>query len=144
MCCVAYKGYPHQPFIVQVLREVVCVLLGYEVRVLSYASGAFPCIVRVVQLNKQTFCCLSFSLKLGMEKTFLRTMADGTSTIRSACIVYSCFCVFCIFMMSHVIFGILFFRGSLQLAVSRNGQWSTFLHDAMSGVLLGISSSVEA
>ena len=31
----------------QVLRGVVCVLLGYEVRVLSYASGAFPCIVRV-------------------------------------------------------------------------------------------------
>ena len=29
------------------LREVVCVLLGYKVRVLSYASGAFPCIVRI-------------------------------------------------------------------------------------------------
>ena len=29
------------------LRGVVCVLLGYKVRVLSYASGAFPCIVRV-------------------------------------------------------------------------------------------------
>ena len=42
-----YKRYPHQPFIVQVLRGVVCVLLGYKVRVLSYASGAFPCIVRV-------------------------------------------------------------------------------------------------
>ena len=39
-----YKGYPHQPFIVQVLRGVVCVLLGYKVRVLSYASGAFPCV----------------------------------------------------------------------------------------------------
>ena len=44
---LSYKGYPHQPFIVQVLRGVVCVLLGYKVRVLSYASGAFPCIVRV-------------------------------------------------------------------------------------------------
>ena len=42
-----YNGYPHQPFIVQVLRGVVCVLLGYKVRVLSYALGAFPCIVRV-------------------------------------------------------------------------------------------------
>ena len=47
MCSVVYKGYPHQPFIVQVLRGVVCVLLGYKVRVLSYASGAFPCIVRI-------------------------------------------------------------------------------------------------
>ena len=46
MCCVS-KGYPHQPFIVQVLRGVVCVLLGYKVRVLSYALGAFPCIVRI-------------------------------------------------------------------------------------------------
>jgi len=44
---LSYKGYPHQPFIVQVLRGVVCVLLGYKVRVLSYASGAFPGIVRV-------------------------------------------------------------------------------------------------
>ena len=40
-----YKGYPHQPFIVQVLRGVVCVLLRYKVRVLSYALGVFPCIV---------------------------------------------------------------------------------------------------
>jgi len=47
MRSVVYKGYPHQPFIVQVLRGVVYVLLGYKVRVLSYASGAFPCIVRV-------------------------------------------------------------------------------------------------
>ena len=44
---VLYKGYPLQPFIVQVLRGVVCVLLRYKVRVLSYASGAFPCIVRI-------------------------------------------------------------------------------------------------
>ena len=29
------------------LRGAVCLLLGYKVRVLSYASGAFPCIVRV-------------------------------------------------------------------------------------------------
>ena len=29
------------------LRGVVFVLLRYKVRVLSYASGAFPCIVRV-------------------------------------------------------------------------------------------------
>ena len=43
----SYNGYPRQPFIVQVLRGVVCVLLGYKVRVLSYASGAFPCIVCV-------------------------------------------------------------------------------------------------
>ena len=47
MCSLLYKGYPHQPFIVQVLRAVVCVLLGYKVRVLSYASGAFPFIVRI-------------------------------------------------------------------------------------------------
>ena len=47
MCSVVYKGYPHQPFIVQVLRGVVCVLLGYKVRVLSYVLGAFPCIVRI-------------------------------------------------------------------------------------------------
>ena len=47
MRCVVYKGYPHQPFIVQVLRGVVCLLLGYKVRVLSYASGAFPWIVQV-------------------------------------------------------------------------------------------------
>ena len=46
MRCV-YKGYPHQPFIVQVLRGVVCVLFRYKVRVLSYALGAFPCIVCV-------------------------------------------------------------------------------------------------
>ena len=32
------------------LRGVVCVLLGYKVRVLSYASGAFPCIVQIVVL----------------------------------------------------------------------------------------------
>ena len=43
----SYNGYPHQPFIVQALRGVVCVLFGYKVRVLSYASGAFPCIVCV-------------------------------------------------------------------------------------------------
>ena len=42
-----YNGYPLQPFIVQALRGVVCVLFGYKVRVLSYASGAFPCIVRI-------------------------------------------------------------------------------------------------
>ena len=47
VCSILYKGYPHQPFIVQVLRGVVCVLLGYKVRVLSYASSAFPCIVRI-------------------------------------------------------------------------------------------------
>ena len=47
MCFVVYKGYPHQPFTVQVLRGVVCVLFGYKVRVLSYALGAFPCIVRI-------------------------------------------------------------------------------------------------
>ena len=47
MRSVVYKGYPHQPFIAQALRGVVCLLLGYKVRVLSYASGAFPCIVRV-------------------------------------------------------------------------------------------------
>ena len=47
MPSLPYNGYPHQPFIVQVLRGVVCVLLGYKVRVLNYASGAFPCIVRV-------------------------------------------------------------------------------------------------
>ena len=29
------------------LRGVVCVLLEYKVRVLSSASGAFPCIVRI-------------------------------------------------------------------------------------------------
>ena len=29
------------------LRGVVCVLLGYKVRVLSYALGAFPYIVRI-------------------------------------------------------------------------------------------------
>ena len=39
------NGCPRQPFIVQALRGVVCVLFGYKVRVLSYASGAFPCIV---------------------------------------------------------------------------------------------------
>ena len=45
MCSLSfYNGYPHQPFIVQVLGGVVCVLFGYKVRVLSYASGAFPCI----------------------------------------------------------------------------------------------------
>ena len=43
----SYNGYPHQPFIVQALRGVVCVLFGYKVRVLSYASSAFPCIVCV-------------------------------------------------------------------------------------------------
>ena len=48
---VLYKGYPHQPFIVQVLRGVVCVLLGYKVRVLTYASSAFPCIVRIGVLH---------------------------------------------------------------------------------------------
>ena len=42
-----YNGYPHQPFIVQALRGVVCVLFGYKVRVLSYASDVFPCIVCV-------------------------------------------------------------------------------------------------
>ena len=42
-----HKGYPLQPFIVLVLRGVVCVLLGYKVRVLSYASVAFPCNVRI-------------------------------------------------------------------------------------------------
>ena len=47
MFSLAYKGYPHQSFIVQVLRGVVCVLLGYKVRVLRYASGAFPCIARI-------------------------------------------------------------------------------------------------
>ena len=56
LCCIAlsigyaffsYNGYPHQPFIVQALRGVVCVLFEYKVRVLSYASGAFPCIVCV-------------------------------------------------------------------------------------------------
>ena len=47
MRCVVYNGYHHQPFIVQVLRGVVCLLLGYKVRVLSYASDVFPCIVRV-------------------------------------------------------------------------------------------------
>ena len=41
----SYNGYPHQPFIVQALRGVVCVLFRYKVRVLSYASGAFPCII---------------------------------------------------------------------------------------------------
>ena len=43
----SYNGYPLQPFIVQALRVVVCVLFEYKVRVLSYASGAFPCIVCV-------------------------------------------------------------------------------------------------
>jgi hypothetical protein len=60
--------------------------------------------------------------------------------------MYSIFFLLCmwIFVMPHVIFGILFFRGSLRVAVLRNGQWSTFLHDAMSGILSVISSSVEA
>ena len=34
-----YNGYPHQPFIVQALRGVVCVLFGYKVRVLSVLLG---------------------------------------------------------------------------------------------------------
>ena len=47
MRSLLYNGYPHQPFIVQALRGVVCVLFRYKVRVLSYALGAFPCIVCV-------------------------------------------------------------------------------------------------
>ena len=45
---VVYRWYPQQPFIVQVLKRVVQILLGYKIRVLSYASVIFPCIVRVV------------------------------------------------------------------------------------------------
>ena len=67
MCFIVYKGYPHQPFIVQVLRGVVCVLLGYKVRVLSYASGAFPWIVRVgiLVLHVALLCVLLWRLGYG-------------------------------------------------------------------------------
>ena len=47
-CVSSFRWYPQQPFIVQVLKRVVQILLGYKIRVLSYASVVFPCIVRVV------------------------------------------------------------------------------------------------
>ena len=64
----SYNGYPHQPFIVQVLRGVVCVLLRYKVRVLSYASGAFPCIVRigVLVLHVALLCVLLSDWAMGL------------------------------------------------------------------------------
>ena len=50
------------------LRGVVCVLLGYKVRVLSYASGAFPGIVRVgvLVLHVALLCVLLGDWAMGL------------------------------------------------------------------------------
>ena len=78
-----YNGYPHQPFIVQVLGGVVCVLFGYKVRVLSYASDAIPCIVRVgvLVLHVALLCVLLGDRAVGLvTKAYfpiVRSMGDS-------------------------------------------------------------------
>ena len=72
-----YNGYPHQPFIVQALRGVVCVLFRYKVRVLSYASGAFSCIVYVgvSVLHVALLCVLLGDWAIGLvTKAYLPTV----------------------------------------------------------------------
>jgi len=87
--------------------------------------------------------CLFVQLKAGNGEDIFT--CNGRWNFNNKVSMYSIF--FLVYVDCHdVTCNILnsIFRGSLELVVLRNGQWSTFLHDAMLGILSVISSSVEA